>query len=390
MGLVHFLPFFGVFAALSLLIQTSAQQRRLAWVLVLGSLPVLLVGLGQVFWGWAGPIQVLWIVVNWILPPTGNPPGRMASVFEYANVLASYLVLVFVVTLGLWIRSNPWKQDDDQGGEPTSEIAGQVLVSEDPRLVVYRPHTTPSLRVWLFLTGCLMVDAIALMLTNSRNAWAIAVFACLAYAVYLGWHWLLVLVSSAAGTVLLAAFAPAPLRQPLRQMVPAFFWARLTDEMFPDRPLPTLRMTQWQFAATMAQQRPWTGWGLRNFSPLYQEKLHFWLGHPHSLPLMLAAETGFPATLLLMGLVGWVVGRGTWMLSRGRAAMLSHLQSFDDRLIFFTYLLAFFACSLFSLSDITLFDARLNLLGWLLLAVIRGCSARVDKLAKVQSRSSVV
>jgi O-antigen ligase len=47
-----------------------------------------------------------------------------------------------------------------------------------------------------------------------------------------------------------------------------FLWARLTDQLYPDRPLATLRTTQWQFAGSMAQQRPWTGWGLRNFTPL--------------------------------------------------------------------------------------------------------------------------
>ncbi|MBW4519677.1 MAG: O-antigen ligase family protein [Scytolyngbya sp. HA4215-MV1] len=373
LGLVHFLPFFGIFAALSLLIQTSAQLRRLAWVLVLGSVPVTLVGLGQMFWGWAGPVQVLWIVVNWILPPTGNPPGRMDSVFEYANVLASYLVMVFVVTLGLWIHRNPWRPENvqDQNEETVASSKTLPLIdAEDPRRVVYRSQATPSLRVWLFLTACLGADAIALILTNSRNAWAIVVLVCLAYAVYLGWHWLLVLVGGVTGTVLLSAFGPEPLRQKLRQLVPAFFWARLTDEMFPDRPLPTLRTMQWRFAVTMAQQRPWTGWGLRNFSPLYQEKMHFWLGHPHNLPLMLAAETGIPATILFLGLVGWVFGRGWWKLSQGFGTLAS--PSFEDRLMFFTYLLAFSACTLFSLSDITLFDARINLLGWLLLAAIRG------------------
>jgi O-antigen ligase len=29
-------------------------------------------------------------------------------------------------------------------------------------------------------------------------------------------------------------------------------------------------VTQWKFAWQMVLQRPWTGWGLRNFYPLYQ------------------------------------------------------------------------------------------------------------------------
>ena len=47
-----------------------------------------------------------------------------------------------------------------------------------------------------------------------------------------------------------------------------------------------------------------------------------------------------------------------------------------DRLILFTYLVTFLACSLFNLFDVTLFDIRINVLGWLLLAAICGLVER--------------
>ena len=43
-----------------------------------------------------------------------------------------------------------------------------------------------------------------------------------------------------------------------------------------------------------------------------------------------------------------------------------------DRLIFFSYLLAFAACTLFNTVDVTLFDFRVNTISWLLLAAICG------------------
>ena len=103
--------------------------------------------------------------------------------------------------------------------------------------------------------------------------------------------------------------------------------------------------------------------------------MHEWLGHPHNLILMLSSAAGIPATLLLCGVVGWVLAQGILLLRDWPAIYPTEttaLSSSTDRLIFFTYLLAFFACTLFHLFDVTLFDLRVNILGWLLLSAIGG------------------
>ncbi|MDX2239618.1 MAG: O-antigen ligase family protein [Leptolyngbyaceae cyanobacterium bins.302] len=352
LGLFNFLLFFFGFAGLSELIQTPEQLRRLAWLLVIPSMPVCLIGIGQMLLGWLGyrqvlDVQVLWVVVSWIIDPNGTPPGRMSANFFYANVLANYLVITFVLGLGLTIAAIWQKQTRE--------------------------------KVFLVLT--LLVNGIALILTNSRNAWAIAAGACLVFALYLGWRWLVVAVGMVVGMVLGAAFAPPLLQTGLRAIVPSFFWARLTDQMFPNRPVPTLRSTQWQFAWNLTLERPWLGWGLRNFKPLYLQETGFILGHPHNFPLMMLCETGIPATVLLFGLVGWMVTQGVRLL-RQDANMIPTVQPsskilFDqsDRLLLFSFLAAFMSNTVFNLFDVTFFDARLNLLGWLLLAGIWGLAS---------------
>ncbi|MGI0485665.1 O-antigen ligase family protein [Pantanalinema rosaneae CENA516] len=366
-GVFNFLPFFLAFAVLSELIRTPAQLRRLAWILVAGSVPVVVIGLGQQWLGWSGHIQLFGIVVDWLIRAGGNPPGRMSSVFFYANVLASYFVVTFILALGLWIeavnqRSFRFNSVQGQRSHPASPKLGATL----------RQWITPKL---LILTAIVAGNAIALILTNSRNGWAIAAIAGLAFALYQGWRWLLVGVGALISAVLMAAFAPSPIREGWRAIVPAFFWARLTDELYPDRPERMLRTTQWKFAWSMAEQRPWLGWGLRNFTPLYQAQVNSILGHPHNLVLMLLAETGIPATVLLVGIVGWVVTQGSQYLVNWHsypASAPDQEQQIYDRLIYFTFLVAFMGCAFFSLFDVTLFDARINVIGWLLLAGICG------------------
>ncbi|MCY7273653.1 MAG: hypothetical protein LH702_07890, partial [Phormidesmis sp. CAN_BIN44] len=87
---------------------------------------------------------------------------------------------------------------------------------------------------------------------------------------------------------------------------------------------------------------------------------------PHNLLLMMSAEAGIPAALWLYGLVGWVMAQGVLALRIMNG----------DRLIYFTFLMAFSACTLFSFLDITLFDARINTMGWILLAGIWGVASR--------------
>lgn len=348
LGLFNLLPFFLIFAAHSALIQTFAQLRQMAWVLVIGSMPVVILGLGQLFLGWSLKLKILWVVLAWTIAPGGNPPGRIASLFLHANTFAAYLAIVFILALGLWLEQ--WQ-------------------------LGIRKNSLP----FLFLTVAVIANFIALIFTNSRNGWAIAIFACLAYALYQGWRILVGGVAAIVSSVLLAAFAPSPVAQFFRQYIPTFFWARLNDDMYPNRPVALMRKTQWEFAWSLAQEHPWTGWGLRSFSTLYKAKMQIPLGHPHNLFLMLSAETGFPSTLLFCGLLAWILITGGQLLRK------SKYINAEDRLIFFSYLLAFVGWVLLNTVDVTLFDFRLNAFSWLILAAICGVVHRYNQVHRLGS-----
>ncbi|MEO1376841.1 MAG: O-antigen ligase family protein [Cyanobacteria bacterium J06635_10] len=330
LGLFNLLPFFLLFAGWSHLIQTTAQLKQISWILTINSLPVVILGIGQLFLGWS--TSGLWSnILGWKLVAGGNPPLRMASVFMYANTLAGYLAIAFILSVGLWLQE--WGK--------------------------FRKRSFPL----LFLSLAVITNFAGLILTNSRNAWVIALVACLAYAVYQGWRLIVAVVMGIATSVLLAAFAPPTIAELFRKVVPTFFWARFNDQLYPDRPIALMRTTQWKFAWSLTMQRPWTGWGLRNFSDIYQTKMNLWLGHPHNLFLMLSAETGLPATLLFCGLLGWIFIKGVRLL---------RVIPKEDKLIFFSYLLVFVSWILFNLVDVTLFDFRLNTLLWLMLSTICG------------------
>lgn len=340
LGLANFLPFFIVFIGLNCLIQTPNQARQISWILVINSVIVIIIGFGQLFLGWHGT-SLLENIIGSAIPSTGNPPGRMSSIFMHANILAAYLCITLTLALGLWFSTyqnwrSPLDNHDNHKNLP-------------------------------FLTFTVIIHIIAIILTNSRNAWVIAFLACFTFTIYQGWHLLVTGITVITGSIIWSAYGPNPVRQWLRAIIPAYFWARLTDELNPNRPLADLRSTQWNFAWKMIQQRPLYGWGLRNFSPLYKAEWQMQLNHPHNLFIMLTSETGIPATFLFLIIVGYII---TSSILLWRDWIGNH----QDKLIFFSYIIAFFGCIIFNLIDVSIFDLRINTFGWLLLSTLVGLS----------------
>ena len=339
LGLFNFIPYFIMFAGLSEIIQTPSQLRQLSWLMIFGAIPVIILGLGQQYLSWSG-IDILQGILGWSLQLNGNPVGRMSSVFMYANIFAAYLIIIFTLTLGLLIEE--WQNK--------AEKYDIFILNKNQKIIL------------LIIT--LLLTAIDLILTNSRNAWGLAVLSSLAYALYLGWWWLILLVTTGVTAVFGSAFAPSPIKDGLRMIIPAYFWQRITDENFV-RPVETLRITQWKFALNLAQTRPLTGWGLRNFTPLYEAKMNVWLGHPHNLFLMMFAEIGIPTTLFFMGIICWI-------LSQGFLFLTNSLTNPSERLIYYSYLITFLGLILFNCFDVSLFDFRVNTLCWIILSGIWG------------------
>lgn len=354
LGLFNLLPFFLLFTGLSFLIQTTAQLRHIAGILVISCVPILFMGFGQLFLAWNLRVRFLWILLDFGVRPGGNPLGRMAAIFMHANIFAAYLAIAF--TLGLGLLLEQWQARRTGSTENT--------YTQSPILII-------------FLTVSVIADFAALILTNSRNGWAIAIIACLAFGFYNGWRLLISGVAGVVTSLLLAAFAPSPVAQIFRRVVPAFFWARLNDQMYPDRPIALMRKTQWQFAWSLTQQRPWTGWGLRSFPDLYKAQMNIDLGHPHNLFLMLSAETGLLSTLLFFGLLSWILFAGIQILVQ------QNYINKKDRLIFFSYIVVVGEWLLFNTVDVTLFDFRLNTFSWLMIAAISGSTYHYNQHNKL-------
>jgi len=329
-GLGNWLPFFWAFWGFQPYLASAEARRRVALVLVAATVPVIVTGLGQLWWGWQGPFQALGGLVIWHLKPGGNPPGRLAGLFDYANIAGSWLALAWPLLLAALLQ---------------------------PRLAPWR-------RAVVLLLALALV--VALFLTDSRNAWGALVLALPLVLGPLSWPWLLPLLGAVLVVVAAASVVgvPAWLQQPARAVVPEAIWGRLSDLHFAgQRPQEITRLAQWGVALGLIAERPWLGWGAAAFSLIYPRRTGHWHGHPHNLPLDLAISHGLPVALLLVGFVlallvrscrpallrGGVFERGWWTAVLVLAALHA--------------------------TDMPFYDSRINIAGWVLLAGL-ACMAR--------------
>ncbi len=323
-GLGNWLPFFWGFWGFQPYVMSGEARRRSALWLVAGSVPVVVTGLGQLWWGWQGPWQLLGGLIVWFMAAGGRPEGRLSGLFDYANIASAWLSLVWPLTLAALVQHglNRWR------------------------------------RVVVLILAVLLV--VALVLTESRNGWGALV---LVVPLVLGppsWPWLIPLLALALLPVLLSVLPGVPLmlQDPARTLVPESLWARLNDSQYAgERVLASTRISQWNVALQLIAERPWLGWGAAAFSVIYPLRTGQWHGHAHNLPLELAIGHGLPVVVLL---VGFVVALLVVSLRRG-------LSGLFDR----AWWTAFFVLMVLHGTDLPFFDSRLNIAGWILLAGLR-------------------
>lgn len=324
--LAHFLPFFWVWAALVLHLKATLlpwkQLYQWAVVLVLATIPVNLVGIieyvlkhsltGNSLTRFPG---IYWLYIGDISHP------RTFSLFDYPNTLANYLVMILGLNIGLlFLKLN----------------AGPLgNLSRWSRYILY--SNVPLTIICLYCSG-------------SRNGYLVAAFLLLLSLFCVkAQRWV-----RSLGLAGLAIIAITTARFGIGGR--SLSWTWLTDDP---------RIGVWHLALQLTHERPILGHGLGNYKLLYDGEVpgYDFIAHAHNLWLMLGAEAGIPAAIVLTTIVGLTCYRATMALYK-----------LKEQPEYYAVLLSFYLCFmgsvLFSLLDVTIFEVRVNLLGWLSLAVL--------------------
>ena len=323
--LANFLPFFllfGVLATVPGVVQSPfLKLGQLAKWLLLTSMPMSVLGAIEfvIKFDAIAPIVQSWPLPSWLLSFIYEPDfgHRAHSIFSHPNGLASYSVIIFGLGLGLVLKG----LEEDA----LMKCWGQV--------------------------GAVGLCAIAIFCTGSRNGVLIALILT-AIAVWTAKrHRWVALVGLAMGGAISAAVLSLGIGG-----------RSLSLSMLTNDP----RVGVWALATEMIQQRPWLGWGFSGLRTLYIPGSipdYEYINHAHNIWLMLAAEAGIPMMVAFSIVIGTLYFRGVYAYFKGGLPE-------TKRAVLLSYLLAFAACLLFSVFDIALFDARINVLAWGTLAAV--------------------
>ncbi|HEY9630410.1 MAG TPA: O-antigen ligase family protein [Coleofasciculaceae cyanobacterium] len=330
--LTNYLPFFLLFAFLPYLLRGAERLEQLAFGMVIAAIPLNLLALGDYI------LRASWIprlfqripVIKWIrMRPHA---GRALVTFDHPNALASYLVVLLGLGLGLIVCH--------------SLRRSSAIV---PAKGWAQRFSHPG---WLY--GGTFINLLGIFCSGSRNGLLVAVSQLVLFGFFtkasraIVWGGLASLVGIGVGITSLGIGGRSQL------------WGNWTDES---------RLVIWRIALDLMQERPLLGWGLGNYKFLYPSRIvglnlqETYVGHPHNLWLMLGCEGGIVLMLAFSFWVGYLCFRGV------RALILQQMPP-SDRAILLGYLAAFWGCVAFALFDVPIFDARLNVIGWVLLAGI--------------------
>ncbi len=323
-GLFNWIPFFWIFCSSQEFFKSKEDRILSSLILCLSTIPVIFSGIGQTFFNWHGPLELLNGAIIWYQRPIDAISGLTAQ-FNHANYAGSWFTFILPLCI-----AQSFNQTSDKNKK-------------------------------YFLRFILAGIMSCIFLTNSRNAWGSSI---LSIPLVLGTSSLQWFLPSLLFTFTLILVTTQNLFQSgiqtlLREIIPNKVWQEFTYEGFKNLDATRLEILQEAFRVII--NNPLFGTGAASFTIIYQLEKGFWKGHSHNILTELSISYGIPCTLILV-----------YFISRILVKSFQYIYIKDNKNIFDRSIWT--AVVVFLLSqqiDIQYFDGRISLLFWILLAALK-------------------
>lgn len=363
--LANFLPYFLLFSVLPYLMQGVDKLEKIAAGFIIASIPINIISLFE--YVLKSPHMPMpwrkWPLVAWVR--SAPHKGRAMVMFDHPNALASYLVLMLGLGLGLILLQSLQRHQAEEVPSAAPDALSSKLQSGRGDLTPLNPGkllsslvsvlASPSLPPSMLYTGTYL-NLVGIFCSGSRNGVIVATSQLIMFIALFAFF-----VKANRRVVLTGIFGLVAIVAGSAFIGIGGRFLSLTS--WANDP----RVGVWRIALDLIHERPWLGWGLGNYKLLYPARSvdpdYPFIFHPHNFWLLIATEGGLLLAVVMTLLVGYICFRAM------RRLLLRQLTA-SEGAILIGYLFAFWGCIAFAMLDVTFYDARINVANWVVLAGI--------------------
>tara|TARA_B100001989_G_scaffold54436_1_gene35741 strand:- start:204 stop:1484 length:1281 start_codon:yes stop_codon:yes gene_type:complete len=335
-GLANWLPYFYCFFGFQNYLSSQKRRRLVLITFLCGSIPLLVTGFGQVWFGWHGPFSFLNGAIIWYQRSLGANKG-LSGLFNNANYAGSWLVIMLPICIACFYQ--------------TMNKLRKAVVS-------------------ILIIAIL----IAIYLTKSRNA---LVGTFLSLTLNINWFYLLVIVGVMA-LVLFSFFLPSNFQILIRKLIPKNIshnfsnWGLSNLLQYP-------RFFIWFNAFEFILEKPFIGWGVASFPILFEEKNNLWRWHTHNIFFELSISYGLIVSTTLAIFIILILFKSFKQIYTNNI----NLDLPDRNSLIFDKAWWSASCALIisQLFDVQYFDFRVGMMFWILLSGL-ACTIEEKKSPK--------
>ena len=324
-GLANWIPLFLFFWSFQPFLNSDVSRRKISLLFIYGTLPLLITGILQYFFGVYGPFETLNGLIIWFSRPLASDQG-LTGLFNNPNYAGAWLSIVFPFSLAL------------------------ILEKEKNKLKFIS---------YLFFLLILIV----LILTFSRSAWlnaGISVLFILGKSGILFLLPIIILIGFIAfGCIFgLDGFSTTEL---INKIISSKFCPNFQELGFTN----SHRLIIWSNALDLIKSKAFLGYGASSFAFLYLIKSGRVTTHTHNILIEIAINYGSVVALILGIFVSNLIFKGFKKLYLIKHAINSN-NNFDR-----AWWISIFVIALSHMYDNQYYDLRISISSWIILAGIR-------------------
>ena len=335
LGLLNWLPLIFCFRIFQNFLRHPSDREKCFLILIAGTIPVFFSCLSQILFKWYGPYETLFGLITWFQKPIDGITD-VSGLFSNPNYLSAWLIIIWPFSLA-------------------------IVAFEREKLLLS-----------LFKRFLIILTSILLVLTASRSAWVCLIISIpIFYGLKLKkWvFYILGIVSFIILTVSTSILGKS-FQELLRSIIPEGLWINFTPLGY--ETLNISRVGIWTKALEFIQEKPLLGHGSKSFSKLLSIDMDIWKGHAHSLPLELMVNYGIPAALLILIPISLLVFKSY------RKVFIFQKKINKFNIIDRAWISSSILLILMHMIDIQYFDARISIVGWILLSGLKNINSSGD------------